>query len=99
MANMVVLPRGAGGEAGWDVREQGMAGGRGPAASRLRVEPKRTRGCRRRPTSPGLGTDAIRWIPADGDAADGRRRAARRSRRIVAAGRRAASWSSARPVR
>ena len=67
MANIVCFLAARAAKAGWDVREQRRRRRRGRAAARLRARPKRTRGFRRPPTSAGLGTDAIRWIPTDAE--------------------------------
>ena len=93
MANIVCLLAARAAGAGWDVRARGLARRTGGRSSPTR-RPRRTPGFRRRPTSRGLGTDAIRWIPTDGHlrmdvaaltAADRSRR--RRRRRAVPGGR------------
>ena len=65
MANFVCFLAARAAKATWDVRTQGPARtSRGCAPT---PRPRRTRGSRRRPTCSGLGTDAIRWIPVDGE--------------------------------
>ena len=89
MANVVCFLAARAAQAGWDVREHGMAGGAGAGCAST-PRPKRTPGSRRRRTWPGSAPTSIRWIPTDPQlrmdvaraaAADRRRR--RRRRRAV----------------
>ena len=81
MANFVCFLAARAAKAGWDVREQGVAGGAADGCASTH-RPRRTRGFRRPPTSAGSAPTSIRWIPTDADLRmDVGGAAARRSRR------------------